>query len=222
RPVPVRWPDGHLELFARGGDGELAHALFDAGWKPFEKLGAGTEIEGEPSAIMNPGAFGTAGPEVVARDADGNVLHLWWLGAAYGDWSPHFEQRSASDPFLWVRGDGHAELLVVDDEGQLVRSYHAADGWTPWEVVASAGFDPCAPDGSGSGSSGDSSGSGSSGGDGDGNGISAEVSASAEGGCAVVAGSPGGGAWSALALIAGALVRRRRGVRRHASAVMVR
>src|SRR5262249_9841306 len=68
RPIPVRWPDGHVDVFGRGASGELVVSPYDpAARPPFSVLGAGTRIQGEPSVMMNPGAVGTKGPEIVAR-----------------------------------------------------------------------------------------------------------------------------------------------------------
>jgi MYXO-CTERM domain-containing protein len=215
RPIPVRWPDGHLSVFARGVSGELVHSEHDGSWKPLSVLGEGTRIAGDPSAIMNPGSFGSAGPEIVARDEHGQVLHMWWLGEAYGAWSAHFDQRVASDPFLWVRADGHAEVLGVDGEGRLVSSWHAATGWTAWEVVASEGLNPCRGDGGGESTGGAGS---SSGGDSDDGGLlpddpKSDDAAAMDGGCScrVTSTTPGAplGVLALVSMLVAAGVRRR-------------
>jgi hypothetical protein len=146
RPVPVRWADGHLTVFATGRDRQL-HASDHgaAGWPAFQVLSAGSTIEGEPSAIMNPAGQGASpGPEVFARDASGKVVHLWWSGTAYTAFSPHLDQTALSDPFAWIRADGKAEVFAIDPSGQLTRSYHdGATGWTAWTVIGGTNLDPC-------------------------------------------------------------------------------
>ena len=154
RPVPVRWPDGHLEVFARSPKGGLAHATHKDAWSAWKAIGEPADLVGEPSAIIAPGSDG---PEVVARDASGRVLHLWWLGDAYGSWSPHFDQVAASDPFAWARADGRAEIFAIDPSGQLVRSLHGTNGWKPWAAIGGDGLEPCTGDpdsGAGGGPSG--------------------------------------------------------------------
>ena len=146
RPSPVRWADGHAEVFVRGADSQLYHSDFDmqSGWPAFTVLSAGSHIIGEPSAIMNGSKGATAGPEVFARDATGQVVHLWWSGSAYGSFTALGTEVAASDPFGWTRGDGNAEVFAVDDSGSLVRSYRdPSSGWTAWSAIGS-GFDSCA------------------------------------------------------------------------------
>ena len=148
RPSPVRWADGHAEVFVRGADGQLYHSDFsDAnGWPAFSVLSKGDAIIGEPSAMMNvAGKGGTAGPEVFARDATGQVVHLWWNGSAYTSFAALGTEIAASDPFAWTRGDGTGEVFAIDQKGELVRNYRdAKTSWGGWASIGS-GFDSCAP-----------------------------------------------------------------------------
>jgi lysozyme len=147
RPSPVRWADGHAEVFVRGADNQLYHADFSmtSGWPAFTVLSAGSQIIGEPSAIMNSGKGSTAGPEVFARDTTGQVVHLWWNGSAYTSFTALGTEIAASDPFGWTRGDGNAELFAVDQSGDFVHSYRPSTGtWGAWSSIGT-GFDSCAP-----------------------------------------------------------------------------
>ncbi|MHB8418388.1 MAG: GH25 family lysozyme [Myxococcales bacterium] len=147
RPSPVRWADGHAEVFVRGADGQLYHSDFDAtnGWPAFSALSKGDLIIGEPSAIMDDGKGGGTGPEVFARDASGQVVHLWWNGSAYTSFTALGTEVAASDPFGWIRGDGAAEVFAVDTQGDLVRNYRdPKTSWGGWGSIGS-GFDACAP-----------------------------------------------------------------------------
>ena len=146
RPSPVRWADGHAEVFVRGADGQLYHSDFSmtSGWPAFTVLSAGSQIIGEPSAIMNGSKGATAGPEVFSRNETGQVVHLYWNGSAYTSFVALGSQIAASDPFGWTRGDGNAEVFAVDQAGGLVRSYRdPASGWGPWGAIGSD-FDSCA------------------------------------------------------------------------------
>lgn len=150
KPIPVRWPDGHIELFGLGVDGVLQHALFDGQkWGSFTAISPGTKIEGQPSVFMNPGDKGSlvVGPEVVARDTSGKVVHLWWDGAAYSDFMPLFDQATASDPFGWMRSDGFAEVFAIDKGGELVRTYRSDKGWQAWASLGGGDLNPCVPGG---------------------------------------------------------------------------
>jgi MYXO-CTERM domain-containing protein len=144
KPVPVRWPDGHVELFVRGSDNQLYHSNFSttSGWPTFSVLSAGYAIVGEPSAIMNPSSIA----EVFARDSTGNVVHTFGNGTTYSTFSSLGNVISAaSDPFGWIRGDGNAEVFAVDGSGDLVQIYRdPTTNWGSWSAIGS-GFDSCAP-----------------------------------------------------------------------------
>lgn len=162
RPVPMRWADGHVEVFARGRDGTLQHSAFAVGWAPFSALGGAT-IQGEPSVVANvDGGGAVPGPEVFARDADGQVVHLWWDGGAYTGWTKLGDQAGASDPFAWVRKDGSTEVFVIDGGGALVRARRdPATSWGAWSAIGSADLDACpaaeVPGGGGAGQGGGAS-----------------------------------------------------------------
>jgi MYXO-CTERM domain-containing protein len=224
RPIPVRWADGHIEAFARSADDTLVHSYYDGSqnkWIPWTPISEGTKIQGEPSVMMNPSAAGaTAGPEVFARDADGKVVHLWWDGTKFTDFTPLLDQRSASDPFGWIRADGRGEVFAIDPSGALVRSYRGDASWTAWAPIGGVNLDPCVPGsgtgGAGGGSAGTSS-SSSSGGVGDGGGGSG--TSGDKGGCSCRTGAAddASGAWILLALAPLVARRQRRAARREAT-----
>jgi hypothetical protein len=213
RPVPVRWPDGKVEAFARGTDGHLYHTnVSGASWAPFAVLSKSTTIHGEPSVISNP-----AGPEIFARDASDKVVHLWWTGTAWNDFTPLGDQIAASDPFAWTRGDGIGEVFAIDSQGVLTRSYRdATAGWTAWTAMTAKGLDACVPVATGDASSSGSGASAGAGGGGSGSGAgndSTSDDSAMSGSCAWRSGSDGTG-WAAslewIALAAASLTLRRR------------
>lgn len=220
RPVPVRWPDGHIEAFARDTEDHLVHSYYDGGsnaWIPWTLISPALAIQGEPSVMMNPaGGAAAPGPEVFARDAGGKVVHLWWDGTKYTDFEPLLDQRSDSDPFGWIRGDGRGEVFAVDPAGALVRSYRGDMGWTAWAPLGGVSLDPCLPGEGGTGGGGAGGGGGgkssssSSGSAGEG-GSGGDGAGGAEGGCSCrAAASDPPGAWLFLAPLALALRRRRK------------
>jgi lysozyme len=187
RPIPVRWADGHIEAFARSTSDELVHSYYDGGqnkWITWEPISAGTKIQGEPSVIMNVKTTGaTAGPEVFARDENGKVVHLWWDGKAFTDFTPLLDQESASDPFGWLRSDGTAEVFAIDPSGVLTHSYRDAMGWSAWAPIGGMSLDACVPTPPGTGGAG---GGGTGGG-------GATASGSTSSGAASGGGGAGGG-----------------------------
>ncbi len=150
QPVAVRWPDGalgHAEVFARGLDGNLYHSEFStsAGWPAPTAISSGTPLIGQPSAFMNPAGAAQSGPEVLARDTGGHVVHLARSGAGYTALRELGAQVAASDPLGFIRGDGLAEVFAVDESGALVRTLRSAGGaWSAWSPLG-GGYDPCAP-----------------------------------------------------------------------------
>jgi len=148
RPVAVRWSDGkagHAEVFARDASNHIAHSEYSytSGWATPVAVSATTEIVGMPTVLMNPASSSIAGPEVFARNSAGQILHATRSGAVYSAFAQLGDQRSASDPLAWIRGDKTAELFAVDAAGNLVRTRRSASGtWSPWSAIASS-FDPC-------------------------------------------------------------------------------
>src|SRR5262249_17588127 len=144
RPVPARWDDGHVELFARGTDGHLYHSFSSSGWSAWQVLSAATTILGEPSVMVNKGVNSGVGPEGFARDDKGAGVHRWWNGSAWTDFVALGDMVAASDPFGWLRGDGHGEVFAISAQGELKRSYRDGNGWGAWTTIAS-GIDTCTP-----------------------------------------------------------------------------
>jgi hypothetical protein len=146
RPIPVRWSDGHLEVFARGGDGYLVHSEFVGKWTAFSRVDSTMEMSGEPSAIMNVASHDVvAGPEVFVRDETGRIVHTVWDGDDFTPLAPLGDRVVTSDPLGFVRSGGRAEVFAVDDGGTLIRSYHAhGSGWSVWAAIGGEELDGCA------------------------------------------------------------------------------
>jgi MYXO-CTERM domain-containing protein len=165
---------------------------------------------------MNPkGGGGAAGPEVFARDDHGKVVHLWWDGAKFTDFTKLGDQDAGGDPFGWTRADNSGEVYVIGADGQLMKSDRDATGaWSTWASIGSGPYDTCAkpihhesgqgggsphPTGPSSGAGANSSGVGGAGGGADGD------SPGHDGACSCRVGESGNvsasWAWLGLALI---------------------
>jgi len=146
RPMPARWGDGHVQVFARGTDDHLytsdsASAGGDAGaaFSSFTVLNASQVIAGEPSVLVYP----AYGPEIFARDGAGDVLHMWNDAGTWSAWSNDLGQVLASDPLAWIRPDGLGEVFGVDAAGNVVRSLHGVPtAWSAWSTIGK-GFEAC-------------------------------------------------------------------------------
>jgi len=143
RPIPARWADGHVSVFARSADNRLVISDYtkDA-WPAFAPLNPTEMIEGEPSVLV----YRAYGPEVFARDPSGDLVHMWTSpgegGITWSAWSNDFAQKLTSDPMAWLRSDGTAEVFGVDDKGALVMSVHTGSTWTKFAALGT-GFDAC-------------------------------------------------------------------------------
>jgi MYXO-CTERM domain-containing protein len=139
RPIPARWADGHVQVFARGTDGHLYTSDSTGGvFGAFTVLNPSQVIAGEPSVLV----YAAYGPEIFARDTSGDVIHMWNASGAWSAWANDFGQVVASDPMAWLRADGLAEVFGVDGSGNLVKSLHSGATWTSWSTIAT-GVDAC-------------------------------------------------------------------------------
>ena len=146
RPIPARWADGHVQVFARGTDDVLYMSDSSSGvFAAFTALNPTQTLAGYPSVLVYP----DYGPEIFARAASGEVMHMWNsapdAGGATGSWSAwasDLNEVLSSDPLAWMRPDGLAEVFGVDGSGNLVKSLHDGPTWSAWATLGT-GFDAC-------------------------------------------------------------------------------
>jgi hypothetical protein len=131
--------DGKPDLLARNGDGALlmyrgngtggwaggVAQTIGAGWAPF-------------TALVAPGDFSGDGyPDVLARHADGTLS--MYRGDGDGGWitgraekiGTGWQPFSAIIPAGDFDGDGHADVLAVNDSALLLYRGNGAGGWGP-------------------------------------------------------------------------------------------
>ena len=145
RPIPARWSDGHVQLFARGTDNTLYTSSYVSGAYPnFTSLNPTQVIAGEPSLLV----YADYGPEIFARDTSGDVIHMWnnlmnaGQSPSWSTWANDFGQVIASDPMAWLRPDGLAEVFGVDGSGNVVKTLHDGATWTTFATIGT-GISPC-------------------------------------------------------------------------------
>ncbi len=144
--MPARWGDGHVQVFARGTDNHLytsdsVSTSDDAGlaFSSFTVVNASQVIAGEPSVL----AYPAYGPEIFARDAKGDVIHMTSEAGTWSAWKNDLGQVITSDPLAWVRPDGLGEVFGIDAKGDVVKSLHGTPtAWSAWSVIGK-GFDAC-------------------------------------------------------------------------------
>ena len=90
-PAACSWGPNRMDVFARGGGGDLVHTCWDGeAWSGFESLGlpvsSGMVVPfvGTPTACST----GSGAIDVVARAIDGRLYHASWEGARDGEEVP--------------------------------------------------------------------------------------------------------------------------------------
>ncbi len=147
RPVPVRWPDGHVEVFAVTPGGDLVSSSRTTSWSPFSTIASG--VRGEPSVVISSGA-----PEVFVRDAQNAVMHTSSTMTGWQPLTPLLTQTSSVDPWAWQWMDGTVEVFAAHDDGQgdATLSHVRRDPsgtWGSWQVLGGP-IDVCDAPGVGS------------------------------------------------------------------------
>lgn len=147
-PAAVSLGPGNVQLFARGGDGQILHRQLSGGaWSTWAAV-PGLEAGSGPAATV----FGTT-IYLFARGSDGaawqNILPL---GGTWSGWVSLGGQITSAPAAGTRVGNGTVDLFGRGtDNGLYHRALIPGQGWTPWEAVggnlssgpASIGFCTC-------------------------------------------------------------------------------
>jgi len=133
RPIPVRWPDGHVQVFATTPSGSLVTSTRTTSWSPFTTILTG--IRGEPATVISSGQA-----EVFVRDVNGAVSHTWPIASGWQPLTPLLAQTSSVDPWAWTWMDGTVEVFAAVDDGAgaatLSHVLRAPNGtWGTWQTL---------------------------------------------------------------------------------------
>jgi hypothetical protein len=137
-PAPVSWGAGRIDLFARGGNGEVVQNARDGagawtGWATPGEL-RGVVLRSAPACTS--AALNTINC-VALREGYGGVFQFWWDGQR---WSRNdLGGDATSAPAIVAWGGGRLSVFVRNTNGSLIHKYWqpgAAD-WSPpqWEAV---------------------------------------------------------------------------------------
>jgi hypothetical protein len=128
-PAVASWGPGRLDVFARGGRGELRQRSFVSGrgWLPWR--GRGGTLSSSPAATSwAPGRI-----DVVARGVGDTLLHRYLVTGV--GWSP-WRTRSAglrSQPAIASPGAGLLDITARRSGSVMwIRRFVRGDGWTGW------------------------------------------------------------------------------------------
>ena len=132
--------EGDLDVYARGGDGQLFVTRWRGqGWSTWAGLGG--QLASSPSAVAGP----AGASDVFAVGGDGGV---WFRSLRDGTWSAWatIGGRFTSAPEVTRTGDGRLVVAGRGGDGALWLRVRGTDGrWAPWATLGGsvrAGADP--------------------------------------------------------------------------------
>jgi MYXO-CTERM domain-containing protein len=135
----LMWPDGHMEVFALGGDGAIWHTHLqqgvDPGWAAWASMGGTNLVTGAAPILWNDGHA-----EIFATDATGAAWHNWsgsgtgFTGGWHGFATLGGSLASRPVPARWA--DGHLEVFATGLDGQLYHSSETNGVWPAFSVLS--------------------------------------------------------------------------------------
>jgi hypothetical protein len=140
-PAAVSWGPGRIDVFARGGGGEVVQRFKESGaWSPWATPGElrGMLLRSAPAcASVEPGTINC----VALREGYGGVTQFYWDGRR---WSRNdLGGDATSAPAIVAWGRGRLSVFVRNGNGTLIHRYWqpGAAGWSPadWEAVGNGG-----------------------------------------------------------------------------------
>lgn len=126
KPAAVSMSDGRLDVFARGGSGQLLQKYaVDGRWSSWVHLGG--SFSGAPTVVSwAPGRL-----DVFARGNDGRLLHKWFAAGRWFDWES-LGGTLASSPSAVSMTVGRLDVFARGMDGALKHLYFPGGRWSPW------------------------------------------------------------------------------------------
>ncbi|HEX6523884.1 MAG TPA: protein kinase [Streptosporangiaceae bacterium] len=135
-PTAVTWPDGHIQVFARLGDGTLGtatqrNAAKFADWSAWDRLGG--RLGSAPVVALN----SDGNPEVFAVGSDHTLVHDYWLNGAWAGVSALPGGKAFTGvPAVGRDQDGRLELFARTLSGAIQNVWQNSAGSGPWDGPA--------------------------------------------------------------------------------------
>lgn len=144
-PSTTSWGANRLDVFARGGGGQLVHKYWDgAAWSAWGDLGGA--ITGRPAAV----SWGPNRIDVVALGSDGkSVMHKWWNGSTWSVWenlghnAAHWNSHTGcatselkhNSPVISSYAGSRLDIVYTDNRcGLSLKSWNGAS-WSAWATA---------------------------------------------------------------------------------------
>jgi GH25 family lysozyme M1 (1,4-beta-N-acetylmuramidase) len=126
----VAWPDGHVEVFALGGDSAIWH-----NWWTSQNTWSGWQsMQGGLATGVSPIVWSDGHVEIFATDAKGAVWHNWSTSKGWNGWAS-LGGALASRPVVARWADGHMELFGTGLDGHLTHAWWNGKGWTAFATL---------------------------------------------------------------------------------------
>ena len=126
KPAAVSMEAGRMDVFGRGGEGQLVQKYTEDGrWSPWTHLGG--RFTGAPAvASWGPGRL-----DVFARGTDGTLVHKWFSGGRWSHWESLGGQL-ASAPTAVSMSPGRLDVFARGTDGALKHIYYPGGAWSRW------------------------------------------------------------------------------------------
>jgi hypothetical protein len=143
RVAAVSSGNGHQEIFAVTGAGELVHRWRYSGqWSDWDGMDAPVLVSDIAAASPADGQLACA-----VTDVHGRVWHRSWSGSSWGDWQKMGAPPETASPVLtrvamvsgWRGEDhGHLEIYAVTAAGEVVHRWRnrETEDWSDWRTKA--------------------------------------------------------------------------------------
>lgn len=130
----LTWPDGHMEVFARGEDKAVWHNFWNLtsqSWSGWQSLGGST------ATAVGPIVWGDGHAELLIT-ADDGTPYLNFSGNFEGGWYGWLKLEGSLSsrpvPVRWA--DGHIELFARGTDGYLHHALFDGSKWGPFQPVS--------------------------------------------------------------------------------------
>lgn len=134
KPAAVSMTPGRVDVFARGGSGQLLQKYaVDGRWSPWVHLGG--SFSGAPTVVSwAPGRL-----DVFARGNDGRLLHTWFAAGRWFAWES-LGGALASSPSAVSMTVGRLDVFARGTNGALQHLYYPGGRWSGWSSLGGTLF----------------------------------------------------------------------------------
>jgi hypothetical protein len=135
KPAVASWSANRLDVFGRGGDGELWHRSWNGSfWSSWEPLG-GALLAGTGPAVAS---WGPNRLDVIVTGLDHSVWHISWNGSFWSAWEP-LGGYLTSGPGVSTWGPGRLDVVGTGGN-QAVWHLPYQSAWLTWEDLGGVTF----------------------------------------------------------------------------------